>query len=282
MKQKIVALLTITFLICLLIAPAFAVVNCFQSNDVLNYAADAQNGEEAEHAYGATFVGNDEYLVGAKFYLKNFTAAPTGVIRAYLTLANDSGVPYAGANSTNSLQLSTNSYDTSDLAGYTLVEFVFPGDYLLNSAVTYALVFYNTGAMGQHTYVGRTATGGLVQTANGGASWSSSSYGIVHYFYSNPTVAGGTEDWDNPFSGSTGTTELIDALSAFIIPIVILLLPVILLITITKSTDKWIILIGITIGAALGYFFSLVPLWVVFLVVIGLIGMAYQSVRGGG
>lgn len=76
--------------------------------------------------------------------------------------------------------------------------------------------------------------------------------------------------------------ELIADLVGFVVPIVIVLLPAILLITITRSTDKWILLIGITIGAGLGYFFNLVPVWVVFLVVIGLIGMAYQSVRGGG
>lgn len=82
-------------------------------------------------------------------------------------------------------------------------------------------------------------------------------------------------DWDSP-------SGIITGFSRFAIPLVVLLLPVLLLATITRSTDKWIILIGLTIGAGLGFYFGMVPLWLVFLVVIGLIGMAYQSVRGGG
>lgn len=76
--------------------------------------------------------------------------------------------------------------------------------------------------------------------------------------------------------------SLITAFVAFIVPLFVVLLPALLLIVITRKADKWIILIGLTIGAGLGYYFSMVPLWLVFLITIGLIGMAYQSVRGGG
>lgn len=83
--------------------------------------------------------------------------------------------------------------------------------------------------------------------------------------------------------GYTGTSdEFIAAFMQFIVPLLVILLPAILLVVFTRSTDKWILLIGLTIGIGLGYAFGLVPLWLVFLIVIGLIGMAYQSVRGGG
>lgn len=81
----------------------------------------------------------------------------------------------------------------------------------------------------------------------------------------------GDAEWDATIANFT----------SFVVPLFVVILPMLLLMLITKSHDKWVILIGITIGVGLGYYFSMVPLWLVFLVTIGLIGMAYQSVRGG-
>lgn len=85
-------------------------------------------------------------------------------------------------------------------------------------------------------------------------------------------------DW----TGTGAYDVMIQNFASFAVPIVVMMLPVVLLMVVTRSMSKWILLIGLTIGAGLGYYFAMVPLWLVFLVVIGLIGMAYQSVRGGG
>lgn len=93
-----------------------------------------------------------------------------------------------------------------------------------------------------------------------------SSGGSTPAAYTDPGVWGGT----------------IDKFTGFILPLVILLIPSALLAAMTHHLDKWTLLIGLVIGAGLGVYFALVPVWVLFLIVIGLVGMAYQSVRGGG
>lgn len=90
---------------------------------------------------------------------------------------------------------------------------------------------------------------------------------------------GAGSDWID-YEDPTGYTVTLNRLIEFCVPILVVLLPAALLCFITRRVDKWMILIGVTIGAGLGYYFGLVPMWIVFLVTIGLIGMAYQSVRG--
>lgn len=71
--------------------------------------------------------------------------------------------------------------------------------------------------------------------------------------------------------------------TSYLIPILALLIPSVLMGFVFRM-GKWGYLIGITIGAALGFLFmpASVPIWIVVGVLIGVIGLVYQSTRNGG
>lgn len=68
---------------------------------------------------------------------------------------------------------------------------------------------------------------------------------------------------------------------AFLIPVIVMLTPAFLL-WFLGGRGKWSLLIGLAIGTGLGYMFGFVPPWLVFLVAVGVIGMAYSDVSSGG
>lgn len=89
---------------------------------------------------------------------------------------------------------------------------------------------------------------------------------------------GAGSDWGE-YTYTEGYGATFTKFMEFVIPVGIIILPAALLCLITRRVDKWLIIIGVVMGTALGAYFTLVPLWVVFLVTIGLIGMVYSEVR---
>lgn len=73
---------------------------------------------------------------------------------------------------------------------------------------------------------------------------------------------------------------VMEALIGYGVPVVVMLLPTIF-IWLIGGRGKWPMLIGISIGTGIGYLFGLVPVWLVFLISIGVVGFAYQSARSG-
>lgn len=85
-----------------------------------------------------------------------------------------------------------------------------------------------------------------------------------------------------PTSYPVGSTDqLYTDLIAFFTPLFVMLIPALLL-WYLGGRGKWALLIGLAIGTGLGYvFIANFPIWLVFLVAIGIIGMAYSDVSSG-
>lgn len=187
------------------------------------------------------------------------------------------------------LETSTTTYNAFDLARdvQTNYTFQFSGTYTLQQYQAYALtVTIDSQTMqdaDNHTRTGRDTSASTDEGYSGffrDSAWDGPAEdGDLIYEVKVVNNFGGGGGTDYTFSTWDGT---INSFINFMVPLIILLLPAILLMFLTRRTDKWLLIIGLAIGAGLGYYFGMVPLWLVFLVVIGLIGMAYQSVRGGG
>lgn len=90
------------------------------------------------------------------------------------------------------------------------------------------------------------------------------------------TIYSGSTSGGTPSAGFDSTME---ALMSFIIPLMVILIPAFLLFII-GGPNLWMVLLGTTIGAGLGYYFGLVPAWVIFLMIIVDVGMAFRTMKG--
>lgn len=128
------------------------------------------------------------------------------------------------------------------------------------------------------THAGRSVHCNNVQ------GWIVSNAGATQWF----GVAGNDSPQTTPGPLPTGglnvdTTDADVVMSALIdygVPVVVMILPVAFLFLVGMR-GKWPFLMGIAIGTGMGYLFGLVPVWLVFIVSIVEVGMAYQSVRSG-
>lgn len=270
MKAKIV-LVSILLLFCLLTAPAYAVVSLLASEPSINETGDI--GVE-NRRHGVFVQGNDEYLYQVQFQFENYT-----------TVANVSmWVELWNASSDESIN-DTGVVESSDTvvinpSGCTLYTFTFDATSLLNASSYYYLVYNYSGAITGTLRMCSATAGTHIVYYSG--SWQSASNTPIFYAYTESEESGEGEYTPGEWYVPSSYDELIENFVAFVVPVAIIFLPAFLLCFITRRWDKWLILIGITIGVGLGFYFGMVPLWLVFLITIGLIGMAYQSVRGGG
>lgn len=279
--QKIVALAVTVALIAMMVAPAFVLTAKAQdlaySNPWSNKNFNASFADDANETFGTpVLAGSGGYLSYVQFFISNDSATESGVVHAALYLSGMS----EPLDSAVALEISSNTYDVSGLTGgsaaYTQVTFNFANTTRLNVGSQYVVVLENSvSGLGSAIYIGVDNT--LDAPYRHLGSWDPSAGSQpCFYVYTLTIPAGGTEtpvltNWD----------VTINSFVSFIVPVVVVLLPALLLMLLTRRADKWLLIIGITIGAGLGYYFGMVPLWLVFLVTIGLIGMAYQSVRGG-
>lgn len=278
MKKQILIGLTIIFLLCLLVAPAIAA-------ETMTYEYTGSStwaNTSAEYGgSGQVITGNGEYLSTVDFKFKRNGAAFTeGSIQATL-ISNWT----AGFNGTTVENSSNTVSCTSIGASYQWFNFTFSSTNKLQLGVDYLVAWWIVEAPNAGIDTADGADGDdHYYKVNLADDWNANAgMNLVCRIYTTSTYSGGGLLPTTPGYDWTDNTDLlVQNLMNFLVPIIVMLLPALLLMVITRSTGKWILLIGLTIGTGLGYFFSLVPLWLVFLVIIGLIGMAYQSVRGGG
>lgn len=228
-------------------------------------------------------VNGTGYILNSIILQMNRVGDPTGTIHVSVCLGNGT-IAVGDVNYPTGDELISSSTvsiaSLSENPTYSSVQFTFTG-LLMTFNQTYCFfVCADAGATFDGTHYIRVGTGGSHVGTPGkflSAAWIAGPGDTVFVMYGATSSDGTTVP-----IGVTDADTLVNAFASFIVPIVFLLLPVLLLILVTRSTDKWIILIGLTIGAGLGYYFGMVPIWIVFLISIGLIGMAYQSVKGGG
>lgn len=289
MKKQILIMLTIASLLSLL-APSFitsasASYSNWYSNTV-KQTVDGSNWQMASTAnntVGQLVAGNGEWLYSARFYIQP-TAAMTGTL--YSGLWEYDGTDW------DLIENASNTVDCSEFSAWAWANFSYTSTSYLNASRDYVVGAYWLAAPSQPLRMGDfTGSGGRYKAGAVNltpvSSWSTISFGMTAVFVSSSVYGGGSGDGSIPLP-TTGDYDYSDmdvviaAVASFLIPLILFLLPAFLLGTMTKWS-KWPIMIGLTIGSGLVYLF-LGPqyLWLVFLVVIGLIGMAYQSVRGGG
>lgn len=184
-------------------------------------------------------------------------------------------------------------FDTVDSTGYEWFNFTFDGTDLLTAGGYYCFIvvvedvtvgfiegskemWLGASSLDYATFDGYAHRFGLT------IAWENYALNhLRHYVYVSSTqgLGGSTEG-----SGWTTseTSELIGNAMEFLVPVVVIMLPAVLFVILFKRTDKWLILIGLAIGVGLGYYFFNIPIWLVFLVAIGLIGLAYSEVRRNG
>lgn len=215
--------------------------------------------------------------------------APTGYLVAEIRGTNDSyltGIP------TGSLYATSNQLDFSDVTGTNdLHSFSFPYNSSAHwfEAGNYSLVVYIYGVVDAsanwiESLYDNTASG---YSGSAGEYYSSAwavgtTHDIPFYLYGDLTAV------ETPGPLPTGglnvdtsdADEVMEALIGYGVPVVVMLLPMIF-IWLVGGRGKWPMLLGISIGTGIGYLFGLVPVWLVFMVSIGVVGFAYQSVRSG-
>lgn len=240
--------------------------------------APAFHTETAEEKMGVSVMGDGSYLTSFSFKITSAVNVSSGVLRGSLWLS-------VGTNKTR-VSNSSNTWTATIVSDqWSNVTFYWGGTDKLLSGFTYYVVAEVVTATAQTSYFASTdGAGGSWCVYYTSPSWGTDADKVVYSVYSTDTYE------DTTGIGGTGGIgidynnydQIITAFVSFMVPLIITLLPFLLLALITRRVDKWVLLIGITIGASLGFYFGLVPLWLVFLITIGLIGMAYQSVRGGG
>lgn len=286
--KKLLVMLTISIIALGIIAPVNAVAEVWDSTEIgtLTSWANWQRAVNNGSAVGAGITpGNETYLVRAEFYLRYVTNTLTGTLTAVLyedqTIAQ---VP--GEGETTALEVSTTTLDVSTLSSDPeLYSFDFAQTTLLESEHTYTLALVVTSPCNGSVYVGYTSTGAAraAEREASASGWTRSQGCFIHYFYSDVATAGG--ETPAPTTSPTVPTALEDLyteIANFLVPVIVMLVPAMLMWWL-GGRGKWSLLIGLAIGTALGYvFIAGFPLWLVFLVAIGIIGMAYSDVSGGG
>lgn len=284
--QKIVALTLTVALVVMMITPAFASYFVIAEYGVANINGRQQinfvhpsTGALELSATVQSFTGDGRYLSWFRVYL-NKTGSPSGVMTSAVW-NNSAGAPDKILENGTTLSIATLS---TDLA--TWYEFTFSNTTLLTLGSTYYFgVYIENGTVSVANCVqlwvdASAPTGAGTLNNHFEGSWQASSTDMAYYLVTTDLMGEALPpdeiEWD------LGTADtLLAKFAAFIVPVFVVLLPALLLMFLTRRADKWLLIIGIVIGAGLGNYFGIVPLWVVFLVTIGLIGMAYQSVRGG-
>lgn len=274
--KKPLLLVLIGVLATMMVAPALATEHLLQSYPEVN---DYKPGNAvSNYGYGFEITGNGEYLSRLTVFAYNETATTSTLVRGYLYNASGSEPdPTTPIDVTD--QVTVNP--TSDMTSF---DFDFGSDVDLVSGNSYFVaVVVNGSTTGIARWHDGLAAAARASGADGwGDTWTAGTM-ILHYVYTDDELGGGAPYTPPGTIDTTTYDSIISGFVTFMVPLIVILLPAFLLCFITRKVDKWLLLIGLAIGAGLGYYLmpTYVPLWLVFLITIGLIGMAYQSVRGG-
>lgn len=228
--------------------------------------------------YGCgNYVGDDEYLVQASFYLRDGGSA-SGSVKA--------GV-YNWTNTT-SPQFLENSSNTCDLSAledgvYTWFNFSFANTTLLNSACQYLFYIWPSGGPASMFRIGTASGGGIYSWTNTPSpQWTDGGSGAQFMLKVYTTAVSGGGSYTPPVEPSgVDVGDTISSLMWWFIYLVVMLAPAWFLGGYLKM-GKWGFLMGLAIGSGIGYaFLSGFPLWLLLLVSVGEVGMFYVDVQKG-
>lgn len=275
--KKLIVGVAVLAVLVFAVSPVYATENLLQSYPELNNISPGV--PVGERGWGFVITGNGEYLSRMTLYAYNETATVSISVRGYLYNATG-GLPASPYNPVDV----TDVVDVNPGTTWAEFEFDFGDDVILVDEASYfiAVVDNGTNTGSARWYKGSGSGGVLISDDGWGDAWSGYGAQLIHYVYTDDELGGGDPYTPPGTSGTGNIDEIIEGLTSFMLPLVVLLLPAVLLMIFTRRTDKWLLLIGLAIGVGLGFYFNLVPVWLVFLVAVGLIGMAYSEVRRNG
>lgn len=215
--------------------------------------------------------------------------SPVGYI-GMMIFSQNYGIDYPYNSSSVWLETSTDVYPLASMpAVQTEYTFTFNQTTLLSAGNFYSFMVYTKNAT-------------IIDGTNRWRVWyrgSGSTYGAYYYYWDNPDTqfnysSGGAtlkfEVMANVESASAGSSseeywwsdETVGTFAELIVMIVIVLIPSALLGKVFKLGFYGYI-IGMCIGAAMGYLFfpSIVPIWLVFAIIVGLAALIIFGKRGG-
>lgn len=286
--KKPVSLIAITFLLICFILPH---VNATGSITIAanTVTSNASSGIKVEHP---SATGNIS-AVGAVFQ-----AEATGYLTEIKVTSIDNGAYNRngtficrlytvtgtyGSTAKPSLQIlsSTNEIYVNAAGVY---YFNFSGTYQITIGLQYAFAIECTSmdAVSYSTYVTFKESSTDTYTGNS-FIYSDSAWSVYDpTFDLEFTVYGEASPQSTSPISTDDLPDLYNSFVNFLVPVLVMTLPAMLLWWL-GGRGKWPLLIGLAIGTGLGYvFIAGFPLWLVFLVAIGIIGMAYSDVSGGG
>lgn len=289
MSKKIVSLTIVILILSLAFAP-FVSATVYEMSH-MDDTHDMGAATQVTQCAGMTLVPSTSlFMWSASFYLQR-TGSPTGTFTVGVYNHTDH----------TSLENSTDSWDFTDIATFApdWYEFGFSGTLNLTVGAEYDIVLQfadTTINYGGGNYVswGRDADSGDPNSPLNSIAyyWTGASFewvegsgltDIAHFFYGWDGAADATPTPTAypTYDPNSDTEQLYADLVAFLTPLLVMILPALLLWWL-GGKGKWPLLIGLAIGTGLGYVFvSGFPIWLVFLVAIGIIGMAYSDVSSG-
>lgn len=286
MNKKIFHAIFLLTIISFITVPfASATVYEMQSMTGTTIFLEFNTGGNNYNAIGQTLTPSTSlFMQQASFYLKR-VGLPTGSFN--VGVYNASGVNLHNSTTTiNFNEIATLNADWYD--------FYFDGTYNLTVGTEYWICLSavtQSCSVGNYIAVGWDASSAAPSSPAFGVRYDGSTWDrdtglqdYAHYFYGWDGVADATPTPTAypTYDPNTDTEQLYADLVAFLTPLLVMILPALLLWWL-GGRGKWPLLIGLAIGTGLGYVFvSGFPLWLVFLVAIGIIGMAYSDVSSGG
>lgn len=223
--------------------------------------------------------GNNQFLTRALIYVGS-SSTYTGNIGCIAFI-----YPHGGNENETSSTTYSITYD-----GYAWLEFAFSGALNLTSDHAWVIGTYNLDYLSHtidyptefsvHSAIISYAFSASPKIIDSSTNWNGP---MVKVYTDNDTVASTPTPFPSgtPNNSNVNVDELANDIADFLIPVIVMLVPAFLLWWL-GGKGKWPILIGLAIGTGLGVYFDLVPMWIAFLVAVGLVGMAYSDVSSGG
>lgn len=301
--KYIIPILILTLVLTQISLSYATIITCAFDSDSTSLGNGALNSNAVNstqvHGLAEVFVCNTTGLLENASLLLRKVGTPTGDIQVYL--ANVSGTVSVDAAPAYALTSATSALDVATLStGYAWINFTFDPIMIYADSV-YAICLeagiltdpatidsanrlewsYGIAPAGQQGNMAHNQA--VVYPFQNWHFLNTNDYEMIVYVDADYMGGGTPTPVPSSVPGSSGYVNyLIEQLIDFFIPLVIMLIPAFLLGFVCRM-GKWGYLIGLAIGAGLGYtFIPGFPVWLIFLVSLGIIGFAYSEVKRGG
>lgn len=271
LKRKLIVSLLVVVLGCLVVSPVFGVLSTWYNYDTVSSAWMLTS--ELDRALGIEVTGTGGvYVSSVWFSLANLTKVPYGNV--HVTIMNS--LTGNGTRVENS-----SSFNVNSLVGQEWIGFTFANTTELQSGVMYYIALVSEGLNYQIAVYGSSVFGVTVTKAGLDHIWSESvgscTLGCMIVVSDTYGSGSGTPPAGPSTTGVGDVDATISSLMWWFIYLVVMIAPAYFLGVFCKM-GKWGFLLGLAIGAGVGYgFIAGFPIWLLLAVVVGLVGMIWKD-----